>query len=397
MKPKHQQLDLFSWIKQPAFSAKRMAVLIPQFNECKDIAYYYGRLEYFSTLAHKYSDELDVILIDDGSNDESREILARFQQRVDSGFYSAAIASNTQKVGALNLTAINTSYDYLILSDFDTDLGHLENLRMAVMRLDYSQEFMGCYLRMYPFGESGLTFKMQQLEYCFARTYYKFHQKERSVPVMPGAGSCYRRTMLLDIYKMHSGLRSGEDREAATIGAKLNLKVFYLENVEALTRPPSRLPQLISQRTRWYRGYIETVIKEHAFYFAQIKSGSVIGLRTLQDFVSVLLLLLFPILVMIVAATGFISLIAVLSISYCLSECYYLLLLTYAPKEKRFVQNPSMLSILLYPLFWLLVSFLSWWKAVMYCVLNYKTIKAHFNRNKDMVPPYVFYHREASI
>ncbi|WDF77686.1 glycosyltransferase family 2 protein [Mucilaginibacter sp. KACC 22773] len=398
MKPKkHQQLDLFSWVKQPAGLSKRMAVLIPQFNECKNAEYYRRRLTYFSALAHKYAYELDIILIDDGSNDGSKEILTRFQQRGDSGFYSAVIAKNTQKVGALNLTAMNISHDYITVSDFDTDLNHLENLKMAILRLDNSKEYMGCYFRMYPFGERGLTFKMQQLEYCFARTYYKLHQKEQTVPVMPGAGSCYRRTMLLDIYKLHSGLRSGEDREAATIGARLNLKVFYFENVEALTRPPGRLPQLISQRVRWYTGYIETVIKERTFYFSQIKSASVVGIRTLQDFASILLLLLFPALAGIVIVTSIKNLFIVLSITYCLSECYYFLLLTCAAKERRFTGNISGLSILVYPLFWLVVSFVSWWRAVIYCFSNYKKIKAHFNLNQENVVPGVLYTHEASV
>lgn len=101
------------------------------------------------------------------------------------------------------------------------------------------------------FWGAGLTFKMQQLEYCFARTYYTLHKKEQTVPVMPGAGSCYKRHLLLEIYKLHSGLRSGEDREATTISLKLNFKVFYLDDVCALTRPPAQMPQLVKQRIRW--------------------------------------------------------------------------------------------------------------------------------------------------
>jgi len=152
MKPKHQQLNLFSWIKRPPESQKRIAILVPQFNESGNVDYYNSRLEYFSALASAYRTDMDIILIDDGSADNSLKILTGFQQKENTAFYSACISKNTQKVGALNLTAIHIPHDYVILSDFDTDLTDLQNLKGKLFLLDVSKELIGCYFRMYPFG-----------------------------------------------------------------------------------------------------------------------------------------------------------------------------------------------------------------------------------------------------
>jgi cellulose synthase/poly-beta-1,6-N-acetylglucosamine synthase-like glycosyltransferase len=290
--------------------------------------------------------------------------MATFLALNPGSFYLASVRPNAQKVGALYAVSAAVDHDYVILSDFDTDLQHLEHLPAGLDVCDQDPDMMGCYFRMIPFEGSGAPFLFQQLEYAFARMYYKFHGSEQSVPVMPGAGSCFKRELLLQVYALHSGLRNGEDREATVIGLNLGFKTAYLNRVLALTRPPLTFRKLVSQRKRWYLGYIETVVKEAPFYGRMMSEGRRLGIRTIQDAVGVALLLLLPVEIILLT---FISLkMTVLSTlsAYLLSVAYYSLLFWACPKERAEIKRKNVWAIAAYPLFWLSISFLAWWGAL---------------------------------
>jgi cellulose synthase/poly-beta-1,6-N-acetylglucosamine synthase-like glycosyltransferase len=163
--------------------------------------------------------------------------------------------------------SMEISHEFVILSDFDTDLVGLKEVIDEICNHQNDVYRMGYYFRMIPFEGSGAIFLFQQLEYCFARVFYKFHNHEKSVPVMPGAGSCFKREILNSIFEVHSGLRNGEDRESTLIGIRLGYSVSYLETVLALTRPPLTYKKLVSQRIRWNLGYLETLLFERKYYF----------------------------------------------------------------------------------------------------------------------------------
>jgi cellulose synthase/poly-beta-1,6-N-acetylglucosamine synthase-like glycosyltransferase len=279
-------------------------------------------------------------------------------------FYLASTWPNGQKVGALNAVAAAINHEYVILSDFDTDLRYLDRLGSSLQVLDNDPEMIGCYFKMIPYEGQGKVFLFQQLEYSFARMYYKFHDSEQSVPVMPGAGSCFKRELLLKVYSQHSGLRNGEDREATIIGLNLGYKTLYARGVLALTRPPLTFRNLLTQRKRWYCGYIETVHKEWAFYWNMISKGKRIGLRTLQDGIGVLILLLLP-LELAILGWAMPRLLAGIALgSYLLSVGYYLSMYAANPDERTEFKPGASRIIALYPLFWLSISFVAWWKAV---------------------------------
>jgi cellulose synthase/poly-beta-1,6-N-acetylglucosamine synthase-like glycosyltransferase len=206
---------------------------------------------------------------------------------------------------------------------------------------------------------------LQQFEYAFARMYYKFHNREKSVPVMPGAGSCFKRKMLLKVYSCHSGLRNGEDREATVIGLKKGYKTIYASDVLALTRPPLTSKALVIQRKRWYLGYLQTFLKEKAFYAKTMEQFNRIGLRTLQDAIGICILLLLP-LELIILSVMSVKVTGMLLIgSYVVSLIYYFTLFLSSPEERTEIKSRNKWLILLYPVFWLSISFLAWWKAIL--------------------------------
>jgi cellulose synthase/poly-beta-1,6-N-acetylglucosamine synthase-like glycosyltransferase len=114
---------------------------------------------------------------------------------------------------------------------------------------------------------------------------------------MPGAGSCYKREVLIALFNEHSGCRNGEDRETTILGIKNGYRTFYMHDVLALTRPPLTFNKLLKQRIRWNLGYLETFAKERKYYFNQIFKLTRVGIITLSDILFVIYLLLAPFLI----------------------------------------------------------------------------------------------------
>lgn len=356
-----QALDL-TWLTGRV-NAKRIALLIPLYNEASS-ANFQERLIYFEKFAACHAD-IEVILINDGSTDSSLAELIAYLASCNSRLTAASVYPNAQKVGALHLVASQISHHHVILSDFDTDLLDVAHLKETLPALEALPETMGCYFKMIPYEGSGAVFSFQQLEYAFARYYYQFHLKDQSVPVMPGAGSCYKREALLRIYQEHSGYRNGEDREATVIGLKLGMKAVYEKRTLALTRPPLSMKKLLIQRKRWYLGYIETVFFQRSFYREQMTARTAIGLRTLQDIVSVILLVSIPLDVLVATILLKGGVLYLIGLSYLISIGYYSYLYIDLKDERKGLHMKAGYLVPLYPAFWLMVTFISWYNALI--------------------------------
>ncbi|PUZ30114.1 Glycosyltransferase, catalytic subunit of cellulose synthase and poly-beta-1,6-N-acetylglucosamine synthase [Chitinophaga costaii] len=352
------------WVGNAPGKEKKIAMLVPQFNESKNHNFE-SRLCYFKTISKSHEQEIDLIIIDDGSTDNSLEIINQYLLKNPGAFYLASIRPNASKVGALFLTALSISHEYVILSDFDTDTIGLQHMLNSISELSSDVRLMGGYFRMLPFEGTGHIFRYQQLEYTIARSLYKFHAAEKSIRVMPGAGSCFKRQVLVDIYHHHSGLRNGEDREATVLGLKLGYKTIYLNNILALTRPPLSMKALIKQRIRWNLGYLETLAKERNYYLRLIARGKKIGLVTFMDLLTIAFIVLLPVMLL---TTLFLSpvyfLISILAIYISqVAWCGYLI--SSAPHEAHEFKSRQIEVILAYPVLKIAVDYCAWMGAII--------------------------------
>jgi cellulose synthase/poly-beta-1,6-N-acetylglucosamine synthase-like glycosyltransferase len=323
------------------------------------------RLAYFQKISADFGDKLDVIIIDDGSTDTSLEEIKAFKSAcTDSDFFVASVYPNANKVGALSLAVSAIKHEFVVLSDFDTDIFGLEAIFEALRTLIEDTTLMGCYFRMIPYEGSGDIFLFQQLEYALSRFMYKLHKKDRDVLVMPGAGCCYKRKVLKRIYSEHSGLRSGEDREATLLGIKLGYKAVYVTDILTLTRPPLSFQVLVKQRVRWNLGYLETFFKERDFYFEQIKTFSNTGVRASVDLAAVLLTVLFPILMLVLLILSIKLLGCVLAVIYTCFLAYTLTAVLVSPEETFEFRQKRLYSVLCFPVIKVALECISWIGAV---------------------------------
>ena len=239
----------------------------------------------------------------------------------------------------------------------------MANLSSILERLDNSPTMMGCYFRMIPFEGNNYCFTLQQFEYSFERMQYKLHNCEKSVPVMPGAGSCYRRISLVGLYGGHSGRRNGEDREITIIGLQSGFKTFYAKEILALTRPPLSFRALYKQRVRWNLGFIEILYKYRSYYFKMLLSGRRIGIHMLQEISKVITILLIPIWVVALGLISIKNMVITISITYIMVILHFFYLFISNPTESAEIRKKGP-WLLIYPLFWTTLRFLAWWKAI---------------------------------
>lgn len=352
-----------TWINDRFTGRNATALLIPQYNEGRK-RNFIKRLDYYRRLSEQYRDSVDVILIDDGSTDDSLAIMRSFIGRSPDAFSLASVYPNGNKVGALNHVSLAIPHEFIILSDFDTDLDGLPQLLEKNEAWRNDAGCMGYFFRMLPFEGTGNIFQYQQLEYCMARIRYRFHEKENSVPVMPGAGCCIKRELLNAVYLRHSGLRNGEDREATAIGKRMGYAVSYLDKVLALTRPPLTYRALVRQRIRWNLGYLETFYLQKGFYFREMCRFSAMGIRTFLDLFSVLLILVIPLLPLFIGSNAWFYLyfgaaLYLSSVAVCVG------VLTMAPWEYAEIKRDIVPMVLLFPLIKVGIDYVAWMGALI--------------------------------
>jgi cellulose synthase/poly-beta-1,6-N-acetylglucosamine synthase-like glycosyltransferase len=266
-------------------------------------------------------------------------------------------------VGALFLVTLFIHHEFVILSDFDTDLDDMENMTDLTGVLRANPDLMGCYFRMIPYEGTGNVFQFQQMEYSLLRSLYRFHNKEQSVTVMPGAGSCYKRDVLISIYNEHSGFRSGEDREATQIGHRLGYKAVYAHNILTLTRPPLSFRALVKQRVRWNFGYLETFIKEWDHYGKQMSRFTRIGIRVIIDILVVAALVFLPWMLLSVLVFNPRVFLSIAGILYVASLIWCLNLILIAPAETDELKGKRLYLTLFYPVIKLAVDYFGWMGA----------------------------------
>lgn len=350
---------ILSWIGPQPNGAKQLAIVVPQFNESSSSPVV-SRLQYFHRLRRQHDEVLDVVLIDDGSTDDSLDHIKQFQNEHPHCFHICSVSPNANKVGAIFMTIQSLQHEFIILTDFDTDIEGLNHVSAVIRELNSDGQIMGCYFRMSPHERKGLCFRFQQLDYCLARTMYKLHKAEKSVPVMPGAGCCYKRPVLLSIYNHHSGLRSGEDREATTLGHKLGFKATYFEQIRSLTRPPETFAALVRQRRRWNLGYIETVYKEHRFYYDQLKQLRVIGIRTVLDLTLGVAAVVLPMIVFAEIVLNFKTGIKLFILGYLVMLAWPTYAYIVAPNESVDLKRHKLSTLAYFPIYKVALDFLGW-------------------------------------
>src|SRR5439155_13127368 len=248
---------------------KNFTVVIPEYNELsKDPRGFEEQLSYVSDLSKAY----DVKLVDDSSTDGSWERIKEFVRTEGPEFQALRISPNGRKVGAIKKGAEESSEKYVVLTDYDSRIVNPEMIYETISNFDKNPRIAGIGLKI-SVDANSLWSKIQKFEYQVSEIVNSMYlNKQRKLRCISGAGGIWKREVLLELLKYHSGRHNGDDMETTAMAMRNGYEVIYDPRIEVKTKLPKSMKGIFDQRTRWALGALETFEKERDFYFDQIKN-----------------------------------------------------------------------------------------------------------------------------
>lgn len=235
-----------------------VSVMIPAYNEEGNI----GRCLDAVLAAGYPTEKLDIIVVDDGSTDATREIVRSYPGVRLLG------QDHRGKVEALNTAVRNARHEFLVAVDADTLLrpGSISEIVRPLADSRVGAVTGVAKVR----NPRRLLGWFQSIEYlinAFSRE--SFAALFQVSPGICGALACYRRSLLQRI----GGLKAdtaAEDFDVALELAARGFSVLAARGAVGYTRVPDTLSGLVRQRVRWMKGCMQCFVKHRAL----LRSGN---------------------------------------------------------------------------------------------------------------------------
>ena len=256
-----------------------VCIAVPAYNEENTIA-----KTIKSLLKLNYpKDKLEIIVIDDGSHDNTYKIASRFRRQG----IKVLKKENGGKATALNLALKNTKAEFFASMDADSFVA--QNSLKKMIGYFENPIIMAVTPSLKVYKPKNILQIIQFIEYLIGIFLRKIFAFVGSIHVTPGPFTVYRKKFF-DKYGKYDVYNLTEDIE---IALRIQSKGYEIENsvdANVYTVAPSKFRVLLNQRLRWYIGFTENVIR-HSNLFNS-KYGN-LGLFILPaSFISVILVIL---------------------------------------------------------------------------------------------------------
>jgi peptidoglycan-N-acetylglucosamine deacetylase len=232
--------------------APRVTIVVPAYNEAKVIVRTVSSL-----LAQQYAGPLDVIIVDDGSPDDTAAV-ARAEFAADPRV-SVYRKANGGKASALNYGIARARGEVIVGLDADT-LFPLGTLRALVAPLEDPE--VGAVAGNAKVGNRiNLVTRWQALEYV---TTQNLDRRAFSlldcITVVPGAVGAWRRKHILEAGGFSADTLA-EDQDLTLAIRRHGHSIAYADDAVAYTEAPDTLGALARQRFRWAFGTLQCAWK----------------------------------------------------------------------------------------------------------------------------------------
>ena len=239
-----------------------VSVIIPAYNEAAGIA-----ATVRSMAAGRYRGRLEIIVVDDGSTDDTAAI-ARGLGIPDVHVITQA---NAGKPGALNRGIAEARSEILVLVDGDTvfEPGTIERLVAPL-----SDPEIGAVSGNTKVGNrGGFIGGWQHLEYVMGFNLdRRMYDMLGVMPTVPGAIGAFRRQALRQVgWVSHDTL--AEDTDLTMALCRTPWRIVYTADAIAWTEAPASLRQLWKQRYRWSYGTMQAMWKHRRAVIEHGRSG----------------------------------------------------------------------------------------------------------------------------
>ncbi len=228
-----------------------LSIIVPAYNEERVIA------RTIEGLIETDYPKKEIIVIDDGSKDNTLEIARQYKDRV-----KILHKENGGKASALNYGLSYAKGEVIVIVDADTIIGR-ESLKELVRGFAVDKNVAAIA------GNIKVRNRMNWLTWCQALEYVAGIQIVRrafdyfgSITIVPGALGAFRRSALEQVGTYHKDTLV-EDFDATIKVLKSGFVISGSTRSTAYTEAPQTLHDFSKQRKRWYRGNLQ-VLSRHS-------------------------------------------------------------------------------------------------------------------------------------
>lgn len=238
-----------------------VTVIVPAYNEAANIA------DTVRSLIGNDYPQVEVIVVDDGSTDETAEIVQRLRLRG----VRLIRQPNTGKPAALNNGIHHARTDIVILVDGDTVFERDAIGRLLQPFLDPDVGAVSGNTKVA--NRDGVLGRWQHLEYVMGFNLdRRMFEIGECMPTVPGAIGAFRRQALVDVGGVPD-LTLAEDTDLTMALIRAGWRVVYEQSAVAWTEAPATLHQLWRQRYRWCFGTMQAMWKHRRALIDRGPSG----------------------------------------------------------------------------------------------------------------------------
>lgn len=249
----------------------QVSVIVPAWNEEVGII---STLE--SILANSY-ENVEIIVVNDGSTDNSREIVDNFiAKRERSSRKSKQIVrqyyvKNGGKGRALNIGIKKSHGEIVVTMDADSAI---EKNALHNLVEHFRDERVAAVVGQVRIANvrGRLIGRMQQLEYLFGFYFKRAHCAMGAEYIYGGACTAFRRSATFDHFGFFDESNKTEDIEMSMRTKYHGLKSVYAEDVICYTEGAASYEGLINQRLRWKKGRFDTFVRYRRMFFSWSKT-----------------------------------------------------------------------------------------------------------------------------
>ena len=234
-----------------------VSIIMPMWNEQDNIG---PTLESLNKLDYP-KDKLNLIVVDDGSTDNSYEVAKSYQKTID---FKLIKQKNGGKYTALNNGLKNVKTPFFACLDVD---GFVDKKAMKHIMQEFSEERVAAVMPVMKVAETNtLLQKVQWLEYVMNIFLKYIMGKLDCIHVTPGPLSTYRTQVVKDLGGFSEAHKT-EDLEIALRLQNNHYKIRQSINSVIYTKCPSTVKGFVGQRTRWYQGTLLNILDYRHFLF----------------------------------------------------------------------------------------------------------------------------------
>lgn len=235
-----------------------ISVLVPAYNEADVIQ---GAL---ASLAAMDYPEFEVVVVDDGSTDETLALAAAWEGKHGAAEIKVVTKGNGGKASALNTGLAVSKHPYLFCMDADS---RLEPTTLSRAMRHFSDPSVGAVAGNVKVENRGkLITKLQALEYIEGLNMPRRAQGFiAAVNIVPGPVGLFKREAIDEV----GGYDTDTFAEDADLTLKLvaaGWKVVYEDRAIAWTEAPEGWLDLVQQRYRWTRGILQSLRKRKSLF-----------------------------------------------------------------------------------------------------------------------------------